>query len=1034
MNDGIVDISLNWDTTDAEHSLSDFAKKIVKTFDSMNFDPVATLEKDLKTAEKNIDELQTKINSLTGQQIPIEIAVNKNDIREQKTLIKELEKQIEEAEKKYNKMAPGHAQEKAKAELKRMTNDLSVYKAELEELQRPQYQYVNAENTAEYKELVAELENQKHSYEALKNYQEQYMNSVGESTNKVQDQDDIIEMIVQDTKSYTEQINVVKNKMDAINEQLSRGGLGSGEVDKLASEFEKLNNQLIDLKNKQKEAENATNSHTRAVKEHANSQRSLRSGLNLSLGNILRYAIGIQSIYSLFSKLRSAAKEGLGYVVNASGSLKNSVNNITSSFTQMKAAVGAAVAPLIQLVSPIIARIAQLFTIAANAVARFFAVLSGKKTVQQAKLNLGAFNKSVGGAGKAAKQASDDVKKALAPFDDLNVLADETADSLDDMSGGLGGAADGSQMFETLDLDDYDSEFLNKIKEWLDNLNLEPITEAWEHLKNALKDFFDICKKTGMWVLENVLLPLASWLIESALPPIIDAIAYAIDALNISLQILAPILQAVWDSLQPFIKIIGDAIVSALELIRDKLKDLTDWLDQHRDTPEGILAAAVIVVGAIWLIISVIGFLKDHLFKAKKAVDDTGGSVSALGGIFSTFFDSLGRAVIIASIALLFKAFGDVIEALTGLVEAMNDADMKWYDIALIILAILVPLATAIGILVAAIPIDAAVKLLLIAAAIDLIAIAIEKILGAITDLIDRPLNTLIEFIEKIKESGPEVVQKVNDIKTAISELKTEITNATKVITTKFTEIAQSFAKEMDSIKKKFSETSKFLSDKLLELDTYVKKTINEFLKFVKEKLIELETQLRHKMDDIERTISNFIRHINEKITKLIEDTEKNADKFKQAFEKMSKAVADAASAIASTPIRPVVDTSSIDAGIAKLNTFLSLMAQAGSASVSVSTPSVGFSVPKMASGGVLPPNQPFLAMLGDQKQGTNIEAPLETITNAMMDALRNSNYSTGGGEVVLNIDGTELARVLLPHDLAELNRQGYNVSVLEGK
>lgn len=1034
MNDGVVDISLNWDTTDAEHSLSDFAKKIVKTFDKMNFDPVSTLEKDLKTAEKNIDELQVKIDNLSGAQIPVEIEVNKTDIKDQKNLIKDLEKEIEEAEKAYGKMAPGKAQEKAAADLERMRQDLIVYKDELKELQSPQYTYVNAENTAEYKELVAELENQKHSYEALKNYQQQYANSISESTDKITDQDSIVQMIVEDTKSYEQQIEQVQNRMAAINEQLGKGGLGSEEIDKLASEFERLNNQLIDLKKKQEEATIATDGHTRAVNNHARSQRSMRGGLNLSLGNLLRYAIGIRSIYSLFSKLRSAAKEGLGYVVNASGSLKNSVNNITSSFTQMKAAVGAAVAPLVQLVSPIIARIAQLFTIAANAVARFFAVLSGKKTVQQAKLNLGAFNKSVGGAGKAAKDAANDVKKALAPFDDLNVLADETADSLDDMSGGLSGAVDGSQMFETLDLEDYDSEFLNKIKEWLDSLNLEPITKAWEHLKNALKDFFDLCKQAGMWVLENVLFPLGTWLIESALPPIIDAIAYAIDALNISLQILAPILQTVWDLLQPIFKFIGDTIVSALELVRDKLKDLTDWLNEHRDTPEGILAAAGIVVGAIMLILGVLGFLKDHLFKAKKAVDDTGGSVSILSGIFGSFFDSLGRAVIIASIALMFKAFGDVVEALTGLVEAMNDADMKWYDIALIILAILVPLATAIGILVAAIPIDAAVKLLLIAGAIDLIAIAIEKILGAITDLIDRPLRTLIEFIDKIKESGPEVVAKINDIKTAISNLKTEVTNTAKVITTKLSEISQSFTKEMDSIKKKFTETTKFITDKLTELGNNVKKSINELLKFIKEKLIELETQIRHKMDDIEKTISNSIQKISNNMTKLIEATEKNADKFKKAFEKMSKAVADAASAIASTPIKPIVDTSSIDAGISKLNTFLSLVAQAGSASVSVSTPSLGFHVPGLASGGVLPPNQPFLAMLGDQKKGTNIEAPLETITQAMMDALRNSNYSTGGGEVVLNIDGVELARVLLPHDLAELNRQGYNVSVLEGR
>lgn len=40
--------------------------------------------------------------------------------------------------------------------------------------------------------------------------------------------------------------------------------------------------------------------------------------------------------------------------------------------------------------------------------------------------------------------------------------------------------------------------------------------------------------------------------------------------------------------------------------------------------------------------------------------------------------------------------------------------------------------------------------------------------------------------------------------------------------------------------------------------------------------------------------------------------------------------------------------------------------------------------IPFLASGAVLPANKPFLAMVGDQKHGTNIEAPLETIQQAV--------------------------------------------------
>ena len=57
---------------------------------------------------------------------------------------------------------------------------------------------------------------------------------------------------------------------------------------------------------------------------------------------------------------------------------------------------------------------------------------------------------------------------------------------------------------------------------------------------------------------------------------------------------------------------------------------------------------------------------------------------------------------------------------------------------------------------------------------------------------------------------------------------------------------------------------------------------------------------------------------------------------------------------------------------------------------MSLSNPSLGGyslrtpEVPYLASGAVIPPNAPFLAMLGDQKHGTNIEAPLSTIQQAV--------------------------------------------------
>ena len=65
--------------------------------------------------------------------------------------------------------------------------------------------------------------------------------------------------------------------------------------------------------------------------------------------------------------------------------------------------------------------------------------------------------------------------------------------------------------------------------------------------------------------------------------------------------------------------------------------------------------------------------------------------------------------------------------------------------------------------------------------------------------------------------------------------------------------------------------------------------------------------------------------------------------------------------------------------------------------------------IPALASGAVIPPNRKFLAVLGDQKSGTNVEAPLAT----MVDAFKQAMAESGGGTttVVVQLDGKEIAR-----------------------
>lgn len=87
-----------------------------------------------------------------------------------------------------------------------------------------------------------------------------------------------------------------------------------------------------------------------------------------------------------------------------------------------------------------------------------------------------------------------------------------------------------------------------------------------------------------------------------------------------------------------------------------------------------------------------------------------------------------------------------------------------------------------------------------------------------------------------------------------------------------------------------------------------------------------------------------------------------------------------------------------------------------GGNSLSINLPRLNtISIPKLAQGAVIPPNKEFMAMLGDQKQGVNIETPLETMKQAFKEALEESDYISGSNQspIVLQLNGKTIAQVV---------------------
>ena len=78
--------------------------------------------------------------------------------------------------------------------------------------------------------------------------------------------------------------------------------------------------------------------------------------------------------------------------------------------------------------------------------------------------------------------------------------------------------------------------------------------------------------------------------------------------------------------------------------------------------------------------------------------------------------------------------------------------------------------------------------------------------------------------------------------------------------------------------------------------------------------------------------------------------------------------------------------------------------------------------IPMLATGAVIPPNSEFLAVLGDQKRGTNIEAPLDTITQAVLQALVSYGGARGNQKISVTIPLTLNGRTITQIVIDDIN------------
>lgn len=219
--------------------------------------------------------------------------------------------------------------------------------------------------------------------------------------------------------------------------------------------------------------------------------------------------------------------------------------------------------------------------------------------------------------------------------------------------------------------------------------------------------------------------------------------------------------------------------------------------------------------------------------------------------------------------------------------------------------------------------------------------------------------------------------------------------NIKTAFTEKWEEIKTDTTELLDSLKKAIEEKYKSIKDKTDEL----KDKFDELKKNVKETFDSVKKNILEQLAPVIEKIENFIQKIRDAIQAV-------KDFFNSGYEQVGSSAGKSSKTMPTTrSVDPVSYKTAIN------------------------------SIPHLASGSVIRGGNPFLALLGDQPRGQmNVEAPAGLIKDMVKAGIAESGIgSTAGGvlQVVLNVNGTDLARATLQDFLGEMNRQGLDVTVL---
>ena len=725
----------------------------------------------------------------------------------------------------------------------------------------------------------------------------------------------------------------------------------------------------------------------------------LRAKLTQSSKNLAKFRNRLMSIVSgaLVFNLISA---GLRKTTEWMGSAALSSATLRAALGSLQGAASTAAAPLLQAILPALTAIANAAATAFYYIAQLVSFLTGK--------SIGASQsaaKAMGKYAKAAKSAGSAADGALAKFDELDVL--------DKNSGGGAGAITPNYDFNT------DNPFLDEILQAIKDGDWYGVGQLiGEKLRDSLNaiPWPDIQDKARAWA-TNIANCINGFI---EVPGLWEAIGHTVaQGLNTALIFADTLMQGIhWDSLGAGIarglttavaeldwpllgRVLTDGMRAAILTLYSFVQTYTGWADLGNSIAACINSA---IANIPWMEagLGLSGFVIGLLHTLIATVQGT--DWTALGQNIVSMVSSIDWVGLFSAMSTLAI---DVLQAINGILNQV-DWDAVGQKIMECIEA--VDWAGILSQLGEIINNNWPLLLAVLGAALlpQISTFILSTVLGAV-------LKALAVFIASVVASiglwPLLLVTAVAVIMTAIIETLRKHGDDIRAGVDKFGEtIADIIRSAGEKIKEIWDAL--WLVVKLIGMQLWedITQGWNDFWTNIGTALDSAAADIQQGWNDAWTAVSDFVSDIWDGIT----------DTIKTAINGIIGLVNGMISAI----------VGGVNGVIGVLNGFGFDVPEWAQDKLGVER--VGFNIdpitapqiPYLAQGAVIPANHEFLAVLGDQTNGTNIEAPLATIQQALAEVME---AYTGQQDITIRFAGdlAQLARVLKPYIDKEENRRG---------